>query len=320
MRKVFISRPLQQPAIDVVSRNCEVHVHQADGELSETDLAEALRDVDGAMPCGQPVTSAAIAGATRLRVIANIGVGYDNIDLDACRAHHIIVTNTPDVLTEATADLGFALILAAGRRVVEGDRYVREGRWGSWQWNFLWGAEMHAKTLGLYGFGRIGRAMARRARGFGMQVLYNCRHRLPESVETAFGARFVDKGTLFRESDFLSVHVPSTVETRHSIAESELSLMKPTAYIINTARGNIINEEDLVQALLSGRVAGAGLDVFEHEPNVHPALLSMNNVVLMPHAGSATSETRLRMSLLAVENLLTAFRGERPPNLVNLQV
>lgn len=315
--KVLITRPVQQAAIDEVSARCEVEVHTIDEAMPPALLAKAIRDVDAVMPCGLRIGQEAIDNASRLRVVANIGVGYDNIDVVACTRRRILVTNTPDVLTEATADLAFALTLAAARRVVEGDRFVRQERWHHWQWNFLWGAEMHGKTLGLYGFGRIGQAMARRGRGFSMRILYHARHRVPANIETELAAQWVDRDTLMRETDFLSLHVPLTPETRHSIGPNEFALMKPTAYVINTARGNIIEEEALVEALQAGKLAGAGLDVFEKEPKVHPALMAMDNVVLLPHIGSATSETRLRMALLAAANLLAALDGRRPPNLVN---
>jgi lactate dehydrogenase-like 2-hydroxyacid dehydrogenase len=315
--RVLITRPVPQAAIDEVSARCEVQVHMIDEPIPPEVLARAMRDVDAVMPCGLRVGWEAIENAAKLRVVANIGVGYDNIDVVACTRRRILVTNTPDVLTEATADLAFALTLAAARRVVEGDRFVRQEHWPHWQWNFLWGSEMHGKTLGLYGFGRIGRAAARRGRGFSMRILYHARHRAPANIESELAAQWVDRDTLMRESDFLSLHVPLTPETRQSIGRREFALMKPTAYVINTARGNIIEEQALVEALQAGKLAGAGLDVYEHEPKVHPALIAMNNVVLLPHIGSATAETRLRMALLASANLLAALDGRRPPNLVN---
>jgi glyoxylate reductase len=315
--KVLITRPIQQSVIDRISEHCDVQVHTVDDPMPPERLTSAMREVDGVMPAGVRISREIIEASPRLRVISNIAVGYDNIDLQACNRLHILVTNTPDVLTEATADLAFALILAAGRRVAEGDRYVRGGHWKHWQWNCLWGTEMHGKTLGLFGFGRIAQAVARRARGFSMRIVHHARHRVSSSIEKEFAAEFVDRETLLRQSDFLSLHVPLTPETRHAIGAAELALMKPSAIIINAARGPIIDEEALVQALQAGRLAGAGLDVFENEPKPHPALLTMENVTMMPHVGSATAETRLQMALLASKNLLTALRGERPPNLVN---
>ncbi|MGA9798274.1 MAG: D-glycerate dehydrogenase [Terriglobales bacterium] len=315
--KVLITRPIQQSVIDHISQHCEVQVHPVDEPMPTDLLASVMRDVDGVMPAGVRISKEIIDAAPRLRVVSNIAVGYDNIDVEACNRRHILVTNTPDVLTEATADLAFALILAVARRIVEGDRYVRAGNWKHWQWNCLWGSEMHGKKLGLYGFGRIAQATARRARGFSMRILYHARHRVSADVEKEFAAEYVDREVLLRQSDFLSIHVPLTPETRHAIGATELALMKPSAFVINAARGPIVDEEALVQALQAGRLAGAGLDVFENEPQVHPALVSLDNVTLMPHVGSATADTRLRMAILASENLLAALRGERPKNLVN---
>ena len=318
--RVLISRPVNQQAIDDLAKRCQVQVHPFDAPMAQEVLGRELATVDGFMPCGQIVGRDAIALASKLRVIANIGAGYDHIDLDACNTRRIVVTNTPDVLSEATADTAFALLLSTARRLIEGDRYVRAGTWSHWQWNFLWGADLHGKTLGLYGCGRIGQAMACRGRGFSMRILYHARHRLPTSLEHEFRAELVDKQTILRESDFLSLHVPSTTETRHSIGKAELALMKPSAFIINTARGNIIDEEALVQALAAGQIRGAGLDVFENEPKVHPGLMRLNNVTLLPHIGSATAETRSRMAGLAAQNLIAFLDGRRPPNVVNPQV
>lgn len=318
--KVLITRPIQGEAVDRIAPHFEVYVYPVDEPMPAELLAEAIRDVSGAMACGVRIGEDAIVGASKLRVIANIGVGYDNIDVEACNSRRVMVTNTPDVLNEATADLAFALILAAARRVSEGDLYVRELKWTHSQWNFMLGAEVHGKTLGLYGLGRIGQAVAHRGRGFSMRILYHARHRVLESVEKELAAEFVDRETLFQESDFLSVHIPLTPETRYAIRAPELAQMKPSAFVINTARGAIIEEAALVEALRAGRIAGAGLDVFEHEPKVHPVLVAMKNVVLMPHVGSATAETRLRMALLASDNLLAALNGRRPANLVNPEV
>jgi lactate dehydrogenase-like 2-hydroxyacid dehydrogenase len=317
---VLITRPVQQAAIDEVSKHCEVRIHSIDEPMSAELLADAMREVDAVMPCGLRVGKEAIDGASKLRVVANIGAGYDNIDVDACTRRRILVTNTPDVLTESTADLAFALMLAVARRVVEGDRFVRQQDWPHWQWNFLWGSEMNGKTLGLYGFGRIGQAMARRGRGFSMRILYHSRNRAPAKIEKELAAQWVDRETLMRESDFLSLHVPLTAETRHAVSRREFLLMKPTAFVINTARGPIMDEEALVKALQAGKLAGAGLDVYEHEPKVHPALISMKNLVLVPHIGSATAETRLHMAFLAAVNLVAALDGRRPPNLLNPEV
>jgi glyoxylate reductase len=318
--RVFVTRPLPSEVLDMLSRRCEVRVHPEDAPLEPTQLVEACRDVDGLVACGARVNEEVLAQAPQLRVVANVGVGYDNIDVAACTRRRIVVTNTPEVLTDTTADLAFALLMAVARRVVEGDCFVRAGRWQRWEWGMLWGADIFGKTLGLYGFGRIGQAVARRGRGFSMRILYYDVHRAPEAVERELGAEFVDRETLLRESDFLSLHVPLTAETHHVIGPCELALMKPAAFLINAARGKAVDEEALVQALRAKRIAGAGLDVFEQEPRIHPALLEMPNVVLMPHVGSATGETRRKMATLAAENLLAALEGHRPPNVVNPEV
>ncbi len=318
--KVFVTRPLPPAALELLSRKCEIQVHPEDSAVTTAQLVEASREVEGLLVVGARVTEEVLQQAPRLRVVSNTGVGYDNIDVAACTRRRIPVTNTPGVVTDATADLAFALLLAAARRVAEGDRFVREGRWHGWQWGMLWGADVHQKTLGIYGFGRIGQAMARRGRGFSMRLIYHARHRVAEGIERELDAQYVDRESLLRESDFLSLHVPLSPETRHLIQSRELSLMKPGALLINTARGPLVDEEALVEALKARTIAGAGLDVFEREPRPHPALLEMPNVVVLPHVGSATAETRLKMATLAAENLLAALDGQRPPNVVNPEV
>ena len=318
--KVFITRPLQPQVVEYIAARCDVSMYPEDSPLNPSQLVEACRDVEGLVACGARVDEEVLAAASRLRVVANVGVGYDNIDVAACTRRRIVVTNTPEVLTDTTADLAFALLMAVARRVVEADRYVRDGRWHEPQWGLMWGGDIHGKTLGIWGFGRIGQAVARRGRGFGMRILYYSLPREPESVEREIGATYVDHETLLREADFLSLHVPLTRETQAMIRAPELALMKPTAYLINTSRGKVVEEEALVQALKGKKLAGAGLDVFEHEPQVHPELLAMPNVVLLPHIGSATAETRLKMAMLAAENLLAALDGKRPPNAVNPEV
>jgi lactate dehydrogenase-like 2-hydroxyacid dehydrogenase len=318
--KVFIARPIQQVAIDQVAQHCDVYVHGEDAPMSAAQLAHAVADMDGLLSVGGNINEDLLAQAPRLRVVANIGAGYDTIDVAACSRRRILVSNTPDVLTESTADMAFALLLAASRHLLQADRYVRDGSWHYGLWNLLWGTELFGKTLGLYGFGRIGQAMARRGRGFSMRILYHARHRVDAKLESEVGAQFVDFKTLLQESDFLSLHAPLNPESNRSIGADELALMRPGAFIINTARGKIVDEEALVQALKSRRLAGAGLDVFENEPQIHPALIGMENVVMAPHIGSATAETRLRMALLAAENLLAAFAGRRPPNVLNPEI
>ena len=262
------------------------------------------------------VDAALLDRVPKLRVIANVAVGYDNIDVPACTARGVVVTNTPDVLTEATADLAWALLLAAARRVPEGDRFARSGKWKRWEWTMFHGADVHGRTLGILGAGRIGQATGHRAVGFSMQVLYTSRQRRLLFEHTTM-ARRVDFKTLLRESDFLSIHVPLNRETHHLIGAKELALMKPGAILINTARGPIVDEAALAKALKSGKLAAAGLDVFEKEPKIHPALLKLENVALLPHIGSATESTRRRMVETALRNCMAALKGEMPPNAVN---
>jgi glyoxylate reductase len=265
---------------------------------------------------GTKVDAALLARAPKLRVVANVAVGYDNIDVPACTARGVVATNTPDVLTEATADLAWALLLAAARRVPEGDRYVRSGKWKEWDWAMLRGADVHGKTLGILGAGRIGQATGHRAVGFSMQVLYTSRQRRLLFEHTT-QARRVDFRTLLRQSDFLSIHIPLSKETRHLIGTRELAMMKPGAVLINTARGAIVDEAALAKALKSGRLASAGLDVFEREPKLHPALLKLENVALLPHLGSATDSARRKMVETALRNCIAALKGEVPPNALN---
>ena len=318
--KVYITRPLPAPAVERIAARCDATMRPEDAPLDPVQLAESCREIEGLVATGVRVSEDVIAQASSLRVVANVGVGYDNIDVAACTRRRIPVTNTPDVLTETTADLAFALLMAAPRRLVECDRYVREGQWQYSKWELLWGADIYGKTLGVYGLGRIGKAVARRARGFSMRVLYHDIIRLTPLLEQDLGVQFVDRATLLQEADFVSLHVPLTPETHHLIGARELAMLKPTAFLINAARGKCVDEAALVEALESKRLAGAGLDVFEDEPHVHPALFSLPNVVLTPHVGSATAQTRLAMAMLAAENLLAALEGNRPPNLVNPEI
>jgi len=277
-----------------------------------------LHEETDAIVCllGVKVDAALLGRAPRLRVVSNVAVGYDNIDVAACTARGVVATNTPDVLTEATADLAWALLLAAARRVPEAERFVRAGKWKRWDWTTLRGADVHGRTLGILGAGRIGQATGHRAVGFSMEVLYTSRQRRLLFEHTTL-ARRVDFKTLLRESDFLSVHVPLSKETRHLIGAKEFSMMKPGAILINTARGPIVHEAALVKALKSGRLAAAGLDVFEQEPAIHPGLLKLENVVVLPHIGSATDSARRRMVETALRNCLAALKGEMPPNAIN---
>jgi glyoxylate reductase len=261
-----------------------------------------------------------LEAGTTLKVVANVAAGYDNIDIRAATQRGIVVTNTPGAVTEATADLTWGLLLSIARRISEGDRYIRAGKWHEWKFMFMLGGDVYGRTLGIIGMGRIGQAVARRAQGFGMRVLYHNRRRLEVPLEQALGATWVELPTLLQQADFVSVHVPLTAETTHRISETEFRMMQPTAYLINTARGAVVDEAGLVRALAEGWIAGAALDVFEREPELQQELLALENVVLVPHIGSASVATRTRMAVMAAENLLAALRGDRPPNVVNPDV
>jgi glyoxylate reductase len=244
------------------------------------------------------------------KVVSNVAVGYNNIDVVAARKHGVVITNTPDVLTETTADFAFTLLMAAARRVVEADRYVRASQWKTWKWELLWGADIHGKTLGVVGFGRIGRAVARRGLGFGMRVLYYDTVRADAATERELNATAVDLETLLRQADFVSLHTLLSSDTRHLINQRTLRLMKNTAILVNAARGPVVDEAALVKALSEKWIAGAGLDVFEEEPSIHPGLLALDNVTMAPHIGSASGETRIAMASLAVRNCLAVLDGK----------
>jgi len=322
MPKVYVTRPIAEQALDMIRRQAEVTLwSDPDRPPPHAELVRGVRDADGLLCLlTDQVDAEVIAAGERLKVISTHAVGYDNIDVAAATARGIPVCNTPGVLTEATADLTWALIMAAARRVTEAERYLRAGKWKSWSPQLLLGLEVHRATLGIVGLGRIGQAVARRARGFDLRVLCTSASRKPEA-EGELGAEFVDLETLLRESDIVSVHVPLTEATRGLIGAAELALMKPTALLINTARGPVIDQAALVQALQQGVIAGAGLDVYEVEPlPADDPLLALDNVVLLPHLGSATVATRTRMAVMAAENLIAGITGERPPYLVNPEV
>jgi glyoxylate reductase len=286
--------------------------------------AEVLRRVadKDALICllTEKVDGELLAAAPGLRIAANVAVGYDNIDVAACTARKVAATNTPGVLDETTADFAWTLLMAVARRLVEGDRLVRSGQWRGWNLDQLTGGDVHSKTLGLVGFGRIGRAVARRATGFRMRVLYTDAVRAPAEVEQEVGARFVERDRLLAEADFISLHVPLLPETRHLMSTAEFSKMKKSAYLVNTSRGPVVDEAALVRALEAGEIAGAALDVYEREPEVHPGLIGRDDVVLAPHIASASLETRTKMAQMAVENCVALFTGRKPPNILNPDV
>ncbi len=317
---VLISGRLPEAVIRSIAAEHEVDVNPNDYPMKRSEILARLPDKQGFLcMITDSVDAELLAHAPQLKMIANYGVGYNNIDLAAATARGVPVSNTPGVLTDATADAAFALMLACARRVVEGDRRTRQGRFRHWAPLHFLGTEVSGKTLGIVGLGRIGRAVCRRAAGFGMRVLYHNRHRLPAEEEARLGAVYADLADLLAAADFVSLHVPLTEDTRCLIDADALRRMKPTAYLINTARGPVVDETALVQALQEGRIAGAGLDVYENEPDLAPGLAELENTVLLPHIGSATIETRTRMAELAAENLLAGLRGRKPPNCLNCQ-
>jgi len=315
---ILVTKRIFPEAVDLLRHSAEVDYAESDTGLSAEELIERSRGKQAIVSqLTDKFSAAQIERLDGVRVIANVAVGYDNIDLGAATRKRIAVTNTPDVLTETTADLAFALLLAAARRIVEGHQFVHSGKWQRWTIDLLAGHDVHHKTLGIFGMGRIGQAMARRAAGFSMRILYHDAQRAPEAVERELRVEFTDKERLLRESDFVSLHVPLSEATRKLIGAKELRMMKPSAILVNTARGPVVDEAALAEALSQRVIAAAGLDVFEREPEVHPLLLTLENVALAPHIGSASIETRRKMSLLAAENALAALEGRRPPNLLN---
>ncbi len=324
--KVFVTRQIPEKGLKMIEEYYDVEVWDKYTPPPRDVLLQKAREVDALVTLlTDKIDKELLNNAPRLRIVAQYAVGYDNIDVDYATKRGVYVTNTPGVLTDATADLTWAILLAAARRVVEADKFVRSGDYWKtgtgWHPMMMLGAHVTGKTLGIIGMGRIGRAVAKRAKGFGMRILYYQRHRLPEDVERELGAKYVDLETLLRESDFVSIHVPLTEETYHMIGERELRLMKRSAVLVNTARGAVVDTNALVKALKEGWIAAAALDVFEQEPLPpdHP-LTKLNNVVLTPHIGSATIETRTKMAELVAENLIAFYKGEVPPTLVNKEV
>ena len=318
---ILVSGHLTDDILSLLAQECDVRANREDRPMGRADLLEAVAGADGFLSMiTDAVDAELLDAAPRLRVVSNLAVGYNNIDVAAATARGIVVTNTPGILTEATAELAFALILAAARRVVDLDRRTRAGEWTCWAPLLFLSREVSGKTLGVVGLGRIGRAVARRARAFGMRVLYHSRSRLEAEEERDLGVEYAEKDELLATADFVSLHVPLSAETRHLIGRRELGLMKPTAYLINTSRGPVVDEAALVEALKARRIEGAGLDVYENEPMLAPGLAALDNAVLLPHVGSATVETRTKMARMAAENLLSALRGERPAHVVNPEV
>jgi glyoxylate reductase len=309
-KSLLISNVLPAEARQVVPPGVTVDYNESDQALPKTELIKRLQGKGGLVCHIISAIDDEVLSVPGLKVVSNVAVGYNNIDVAAAKKRGVVVTNTPDVLTETTADFAFTLLMAAARRVAEADRYVRAGQWKAWKWDLLWGADIHGKTLGVVGFGRIGRAVARRGLGFGMKVLYYDTVRADAAAERELNARPVDMDTLLRESDFVTLHTLLSADTRHLINERTLRLMKKTAILVNAARGPVVDEAALVRALSEKWIAGAGLDVFEEEPTLHPGLLPLDNVTLAPHIASASNETRIAMATLAVRNCLAVLEGK----------
>jgi glyoxylate reductase len=325
MPRIFITRRIPESGIDLLRERFgaeAVAVAPQDGIIDRCALLEGVRGADALLAIlTDPIDAEVMdAAGPELRVIANYAVGYNNIDVAAATERGIPVTNTPGVLTETTADTAWLLLMAAARRLGEGERYLRAGRWTSWGPTLLLGMDIHNATLGIFGMGRIGRAMARRARGFGMTVIYHDAEALDAETEAELDARSVTKDELLKQSDFLSIHCPLSPATAHAIGAEELQAMKPSAVLINTARGPVLDEAALAHALKAGEIFAAGLDVFEEEPAIHPGLLACENAVLLPHLGSASEKTRSRMADIAARNIIARLEGRKPPECVNPEV
>jgi gluconate 2-dehydrogenase len=319
--RILVSREVFPEVLARLAEHFEVDSNQADVILGVEGLMARLADKAGALTAAtDPVTAEVVAAAPSLKAVCNFAVGYNNIDLAACTRAGVMATNTPGVLDDTTADLAWALLMASARRLPAAERWLRNGEWKGWQFIQWLGTDVHHATLGILGMGRIGQTVARRALGFDMKVIYHKRTPLPADKETACHATWVNKETLLRESDFLVLLLPYSPETHHTIGAAELALMKPTAHLINVARGGIVDDQALISALRQRRLAGAGLDVFEGEPKFNPGFLELDNVALTPHIGSSSRATRMAMAMTAADNLIAALSGQRPPNLLNPDV
>jgi len=318
---VLVTRKVFDEALALLGKHFEVEPNQRDVPFTPAQLARKLQGKSGVVCLLTDVfDERLLAQCPELKAVCNIAVGYNNIDVKACTRRGIMVTNTPGVLDDTTADFAWTLLLATARRLVEADKHLRTGKWKGWGLMQFLGHDVHRKTLGIIGFGRIGKGVARRARGFDMRVIYTDVQRADEATEREYGVMYVDKRTLLRESDFVTLHVPLFPETTHYLGQAEFALMKKSAILVNAARGPIVDEKALLQALRAGGIAGAGLDVYEREPKVERGLLSLKNVVLAPHIASASIETRSKMAMMAAGNCVAAVGGQRPPNLVNPEV
>lgn len=319
---VLVARPVFPEVIEKLQQHFAVEHNQADAAWDREDLVARLQGKAGVFTTGaERIDAALLAACPQLRICANMAVGFNNFDLPAMTAARVLGTNAPDVLTETTADFGFALLMATARRIAESEHYLRAGRWTKWSYDLFAGAEVHGSTLGILGMGRIGQGVARRgAHGFGMKVIYHNRSRLAPEIEAECKARYVGKDELLREADHLVLVLPYAAGSHHAIGAAELAQMKPTATLVNIARGGIVDDAALAQALREHRIAAAGLDVFEGEPRVHPDLLTVPNVVLTPHIASATIPTRMAMANLAADNLIGYLLHGKPVTPLNPEV
>ena len=317
--KVLVTRPIREEPTRRLRERCDVTIDENDFGIPRDDLLAMVAGADALITMLTERVDAELLAAVgpQLKIVANHAVGFDNVSLPDCTAAGVMATNTPDVLTETTADTAWALMMAAARRIPEGDRFLRSDAPWIWGPMMMLGQDLHDRTLGIVGFGRIGQAMARRAQGFGMKVIYHDAFRPPPETERALNARYRELDDLLQEADLVTLHTNLTPETHHMIDAARLDAMKPTAVLVNTSRGPVIDEAALADALETGQIFAAGLDVFENEPEVHPKLLELENAVVIPHLGSATVDTRIAMGLLAADNLIAALEGRRPPTLLN---
>ena len=321
MSTIFITREIPEEGLKLLKEKYRLKINSAERPATRLEMLEGVKEAD-ALFCmlTDKVDREVIESAPNLKVVANMAVGVDNIDIEACTGHGVVVTNTPGALTEATADLTWALLLAVTRRMVEGDRFVRAGKFNGWAPLLFVGGDLYGKTLGIIGMGRIGRAVARRGLGFGMRIVYCKRERLPLEVEEEFKAAYLPLDEVVREADYLTLHLPYYPEVHHLMNRERLKMMKPTAYLINTARGSHIDERALVEHLKENKIAGAALDVYENEPKLTPGLTGLDNLVLAPHTGSASISTRRTMAEMAAKSIVAVLNGNKPEHVVNPEV
>lgn len=319
--QVFVTRKIPESILTLLRKVCEVEYFPADDHPPPNEFLSHMENKQAILCCSaDPIDAAFLSAHSQLKIVATRAVGYDNIDVGTATRYGIAVTNTPGVLTEATADCAFGLLIAIARRIVESDIYVREKRWDRLRIALLLGSDVGGRTLGIIGMGRIGQAVARRALGFGMNVLYHNRSQVKPAIEQSLNATWCELPDLLRQSDFVSLHIPLTADTKHFLGQKELGMMSSNAFLINTARGPVVDEQALIQSLEKGEIAGAALDVFEFEPAVPQELLNMKNVILQPHNGSGSVQTRTRMACMAAENILAVFENAPPPNLLNPEI